>query len=1103
MHHLRSGEVTLGELVELPRFRSALTEADVKAFRMGAALAILRRTKLESEAIVTGYLLTATLFNESAQSALGLIAWHSYANSREREDWLTRVDFWDALSLKAGRATTEEVAGRKDATDAVHLSSKLGMMLAYSAEFAEECYALVSFSTRHLLACIIGLPSEEIDPDATSVLRQLGAGPRHSRPMFRDWFAWQHFGERTGPLDRVLGVTAEQAKGAFPRDYRPKYVDYNPADEPPGDTRIPDLEKIIAGLREQLANVRTDVRGGLKRDDEIAREQYQIEQKIAAAEAELAELKHEAERDPDLSKSHGVPPSRQLSEWRDGVSGFATGTVQFEDEREVEDALQTREYAHRFARVIALRGTELPLSVGLFGEWGSGKTYFMKLLRQEIRALAATGDACWCGNVVPIRFNAWHYLDTNLWASLVSEMFDQLFDYLAGPDKEAEKRLQTAAKVMAQIQKGKGAAAEAKEAVEVLEREKERAEAEVKAEEKRLRTAKRRAGRVGAMLAARLDNLRAMLPGMLDNPQWKTALAVLGLDKAEASWKEFEKRMAELRTLGGRVRALVNTMGGGRWGALSLVILLTLLWVVPILLGRLAAAVIGNSEPLQPVAMAIGSASGALMSVTGWLAVQVKRARELIRQAEQCEKAARAARAEREKSSRLQLLRELAARLAKRKAAATEKLKAARAKVRRLEEELRELRPERRLFRFIEERAGAKDYRQHLGLVSLVRRDFRELSRLFAEKKGGASDWEKLTGKTEKSIDRIVLYVDDLDRCQPQRVVEVLEAVHLLLDFPLFVAVVAVDPRWVKQSLRAHYSKLLSGGADGAHNGNDNSNSGGDTAAPQIAAATVAATLRRETENDENQATPLDYLEKIFHIPFHLPGMRPDGFKELMEKLTGAAADDDATETIAADARTTEPGETGVPITDPAQGETTRATQEDSGRRARPETATPLGRITEPAAPRNEHQAKQKAPLLGIVKLEPWEITRLNDYGALVRTPRAAKRFLNTYRLVRAGLPQRDWDHFRGDGNATGEFRVAMLLLAAAAGSPVLAREWFRTLRLSNPDALSLPENEADTGRPEWQRFKRAYGATVAEVTPVLSGETLAGWLDRVERFSF
>ncbi|MGH3928616.1 MAG: P-loop NTPase fold protein [Pseudonocardiaceae bacterium] len=36
-------------------------------------------------------------------------------------------------------------------------------------------------------------------------------------------------------------------------------------------------------------------------------------------------------------------------------------------------------------------------------------------------------------------------------------------------------------------------------------------------------------------------------------------------------------------------------------------------------------------------------------------------------------------------------------------------------------------------------------------------------------------------------IDRIIIYIDDLDRCPPQRVVEMLEAIHLLLAVELFV----------------------------------------------------------------------------------------------------------------------------------------------------------------------------------------------------------------------------------------------------------------------------------------------------------------------------
>jgi hypothetical protein len=64
-------------------------------------------------------------------------------------------------------------------------------------------------------------------------------------------------------------------------------------------------------------------------------------------------------------------------------------------------------------------------------------------------------------------------------------------------------------------------------------------------------------------------------------------------------------------------------------------------------------------------------------------------------------------------------------------------------------------------------------------------------------------------------IDRIILYIDDLDRCPPRRVVEMLEAIHLLLAIDLFVVVVAVDPRWLLRSIAAHYRDLLHGGMRG------------------------------------------------------------------------------------------------------------------------------------------------------------------------------------------------------------------------------------------------------------------------------------------------
>jgi hypothetical protein len=104
-------------------------------------------------------------------------------------------------------------------------------------------------------------------------------------------------------------------------------------------------------------------------------------------------------------------------------------------------------------------------------------------------------------------------------------------------------------------------------------------------------------------------------------------------------------------------------------------------------------------------------------------------------------------------------------------------------------------------------------------------------------------------------VDRIVLYIDDLDRCPPDRVVEVLRAIQLLLAFPLFVVVVGVDARWVKRALNVRYKDQLRPLRDGGWDG----------------------------------ATPQDYIEKIFQIPFWLEPMSPTSTRRYLGGLLSVA----------------------------------------------------------------------------------------------------------------------------------------------------------------------------------------------------------------------
>src|SRR5262249_39066003 len=69
-----------------------------------------------------------------------------------------------------------------------------------------------------------------------------------------------------------------------------------------------------------------------------------------------------------------------------------------------------------------------------FGDWGTGKSFFMRLLKERIddRAAIPPDDESDTAvtHVVQLRFNAWHYVDANIWASLATRIFQGIAEYL-------------------------------------------------------------------------------------------------------------------------------------------------------------------------------------------------------------------------------------------------------------------------------------------------------------------------------------------------------------------------------------------------------------------------------------------------------------------------------------------------------------------------------------------------------------------------------------------------------------------------------------------------------------------------------------------------
>ena len=57
-----------------------------------------------------------------------------------------------------------------------------------------------------------------------------------------------------------------------------------------------------------------------------------------------------------------------------------------------------------------------PMTIGVYGEWGSGKTSFLMMLAKNLREK----------DIYPIWFNAWKYdQEDNLWAALLQTILDQ------------------------------------------------------------------------------------------------------------------------------------------------------------------------------------------------------------------------------------------------------------------------------------------------------------------------------------------------------------------------------------------------------------------------------------------------------------------------------------------------------------------------------------------------------------------------------------------------------------------------------------------------------------------------------------------------------
>jgi len=719
-----------------------------------------------------------------------------------------------------------------------------------------------------------------------------------------------------------------------------------------------------------------------------------------------------------------------------------------------------------FARLICLEESKPPLSIGLFGEWGSGKSSFMERLQATITKLtqdqkdarkalaarastdqaqaAASTDAAsaprFVENVVQIRFNAWHYADANLWASLTAEFFDQLrrggyegqrsSDYLALIGKVADR-----------VRSLEASSQQAELALTDAER-KARAAAEALADARKKLAASDLA-LASEQLARTFDAIRSDK----DNAdKLKQVGRQIYRDDLGKDLDAFSAAVAEASSLPGKAALIGRIIAGGG--------LPTALAVLAVVL--IAAAGVGwrLGEPTELgvlIQRAIAWGGGAFAALASiWQAVKLAKPildgawayakavetarKDLVKEVESKESDASKA------DSALKQAREAAAH--------------AKAPLARFGEGATAGAPGTILRYFLFEDTDVRDYDRQVGLVSRARRSFEQLDAIFAAARDGRAaaekkqQDEKLSEVETKALerfeamkldqhglkipDRIVLYIDDLDRCTHQQVYDVLQAIHLLLAFELFVVVVGVDVRWVEEAVSRQFVPVVE-------------------SLPEDASAADRDAARQRAET-ERRKRAIDYLEKIFQLPFWLRRLSTEGDK-------GGSYGAYVTELLKANLKAPEAA-------------TTLFQPEESGRMAASDATASSSEdsaIDEGAAETREFAvAEEPASIdlaLATVRLTQGEVDFLAspEIGAIAfKSPRSVKRMLNVYRIVRARMSEAELEEFLGRNGKLATWPLAVFFAAVETSQPVeIADALYRAIK-------TIPPNERfDTVDPD------------------------------------
>ncbi|MBF0163283.1 MAG: hypothetical protein HQM01_02050 [Magnetococcales bacterium] len=664
--------------------------------------------------------------------------------------------------------------------------------------------------------------------------------------------------------------------------------------------------------------------------------------------------------------------------------------IKFPQKKPVDLGGRMESDARLFARFIAFRHTTPPLAISLLAEWGHGKSFFMRLVQSEVKNISDLARKNQRGEpiqddwdnrtfgsikeyypeIVHIEFNAWHYAEENLLASLVIEIFSQVKKHISKKNKpELEEDL---------LNKHSRLLEEKKNAEQVLQDEIHRHEnaltVEKDAEQKFLDVQERVQNSKSNMPDAK-SVVKLVADSVMNDPDTIQELKKIGIhDKIVEISNKVEEILLMRQQMNGLFHDWVDTIQLlKRMPSFWLAIILLPLFFPSVLTFLLNKLILNDwihnafNTILEYVFI---PASAIILFVInkGRLIHSVLRSSvdKVVKvQKDQALNHEETLTAQKEfiqkKNQREQAFEKLQH--------CRNTLEEIKRQIERTNQEMEASLPSNQLLKLVDDISADVDYQKALTMITRIRKDLGKLEEILNKP---MPIGEK--GKEHHFVNRVVLYIDDLDRCPAPRVVEVLQAINMLLSFRLFVVMVAVDPRWLSRSLALHYPQLLT--------------------------------------NAEHTDTPSpgDYLEKIFQISYHIPPMGHDVTASFLDALFNKEKNPDQNnspttdnpsgspdDSLAKDQNVDDQSHDSSPNRPENQGDSSGASNTGFDK-------TQIGNNGASSSTTDQSRDQNDTdPFRNSLILSTAEVLLIKKFGAcLVASPRQILQLVNVYRLIKA-----------------------------------------------------------------------------------------------------